>query len=55
MSFPVEHVQRTADAITSDDIEITLIKRGDHRLSEPDDLAKIRAAVAELSRSGATP
>lgn len=53
--IPVEHVQRTADAITSDDIEITLIKRGDHRLSEPDDLAKIRAAVAELSRSGATP
>lgn len=47
--IPVEHVLRTAGAITSDDIEITLIKRGDHRLSEPDDLAKIRAAVAELS------
>jgi pimeloyl-ACP methyl ester carboxylesterase len=47
--IPVEHVLRTADVITSDDIEITLIKKGDHRLSEPEDLEKIRAAVAELS------
>ncbi len=53
--IPVDHVLRTADAITSDDVEITLIKRGDHRLSEPTDLAKIRAAVTELSNYPATP
>ena len=47
-AIPVEHILRTADAITSNDIEITLIKNGDHRLSNPDDLDKIRAAVAEL-------
>ena len=48
-AIPVEHILRTADAITSEDIEITLIKNGDHRLSNPDDLDKIRAAVEELS------
>jgi pimeloyl-ACP methyl ester carboxylesterase len=48
-AIPVEHVLRTADAITSQDIEITLIKNGDHRLSDQDDLNKIRAAVAALS------
>ena len=48
--IPVAHVLRTANAITSDDIEITLIKGGDHRLSNPEDLGKLRAAVAELSR-----
>lgn len=48
-TIPVDHVLRTAAAITSDDIEITLIKDGDHRLSKPGDLEKIRAAVAALS------
>jgi len=48
-AIPVEHILRTADAITSENIEITLIKNGDHRLSNPDDLVKIRAAVEDLS------
>ncbi len=48
-TIPVDHVLRTAAAIASDDIEITLIKNGDHRLSEPGDLSKLRAAVDELS------
>ncbi len=45
----VDHILRTADAITSSDIETTLVKNGDHRLSTPTDLDKIRGAVAELS------
>ena len=49
-TIPVRHILRTAQAITSNDIEITLIKNGDHRLSEAGDLAKLRAAVNELSR-----
>ena len=47
--IPVAHILRTAEAITSDDVEVTLIKKGDHRLSEPDDLEKIRSAVVELT------
>ena len=49
--IPVEHVLRTADAITSSDIEILLIKNGDHRLSTPGDLDRIRSTVDSLSRS----
>lgn len=47
--IPVEHVLRTAEAITSDDLEITLIKNGDHRLSTVGDLDKIRNAIDALS------
>jgi pimeloyl-ACP methyl ester carboxylesterase len=37
-----------ADALESRDVLLTVIKGGDHRLSEPDHLARIEAAVAEL-------
>ena len=40
-----------AEALASPDVVVTLIKDGDHRLSEPDHLARIEAAVAELSRA----
>jgi pimeloyl-ACP methyl ester carboxylesterase len=46
--------QRTlglADALTTNDIVVSLIKDGDHRLSRPQDLERLTATVAELSRS----
>lgn len=49
-TIPIDHIICTAETIKSDDIVITLIKDGDHRLSRPADLDKIRAAVDELSR-----
>ena len=49
-AIPIDHIICTAETIKSDDIVITLIKDGDHRLSRPADLDKIRAAVDELSR-----
>jgi pimeloyl-ACP methyl ester carboxylesterase len=39
-----------AEALASRDVLVTLVKHGDHRLSEPDQLVRIEAAVAELSR-----
>lgn len=39
-----------ADALVSTDVVVTLIKDGDHRLSEPAQLARIEAAVVELSQ-----
>jgi pimeloyl-ACP methyl ester carboxylesterase len=39
-----------AAALESADVVVTLIKDGDHRLSEPDQLARIEAVVAELDR-----
>ncbi len=38
-----------AARLTTDDVRITLVKDGDHRLSRPQDLALIEAAVAELA------
>ena len=48
-AIPLEHILRTAKAITSENIEITLIKNGDHRLSTPTDLDKLCAAIDEIS------
>jgi pimeloyl-ACP methyl ester carboxylesterase len=38
-----------AAALAGDDVTVTLVKDGDHRLSEPPDLARLCAAVAEVS------
>jgi pimeloyl-ACP methyl ester carboxylesterase len=40
---------RLLERLTSTDATLTLIKDGDHRLSRPRDLARIFAAVAEVS------
>lgn len=38
-----------AEKLQSPDVALTLIKDGDHRLSRPQDLARLLAAVAELA------
>jgi len=45
---PWETALRTADRLTSRDVEIVLIKDGDHRLSRPRDLALLRRTLAAL-------
>ena len=40
---------RLAAALHSSDVQVTLIKDGDHRLSRPSDLALLLSAVAELA------
>lgn len=47
---PWQQAVRTAEALTSDDVVLTLIKGGDHRLSEPDQIDQIIAAVEETCR-----
>jgi pimeloyl-ACP methyl ester carboxylesterase len=46
---PWRHGLRTADAVSSGDVVFTLVKGGDHRLSSPDDLARLITAVEEVS------
>ena len=42
------------DQVTSDDVEVTLVKAGDHRLSEPGDLARLsRVLDGLIERVGA--
>jgi pimeloyl-ACP methyl ester carboxylesterase len=45
---PWTYAPRIADTLASDDVRITLIKDGDHRLNRPQDLALLRAAVEEF-------
>jgi hypothetical protein len=45
---PWRHALRTADAIASRDVTVTLIKDGDHRLSRPQDIAMLIDTVAQL-------
>jgi pimeloyl-ACP methyl ester carboxylesterase len=45
---PWRHAFALADRLPSDDVVLTLIQDGDHRLSRPQDIARILAAVGEF-------
>ena len=45
---PWQTALRLAERLQSDDVQATLIKDGDHRLSRPSDLALLRRALGEL-------
>jgi pimeloyl-ACP methyl ester carboxylesterase len=46
---PWRHALELANAIKSQDVVFTLIKDGDHRLSRPQDIARLLAAVDEAA------
>lgn len=48
-TVPWDFATRTADALTSNDVEITLVKGGDHRLSGAADLRRLCAAVEDVA------
>lgn len=50
---PWQHALRLAEAIGHDDVLVTLVKNGDHRLSTPENLARLDAMVEELSARAA--
>ncbi|WP_458097284.1 alpha/beta fold hydrolase [Roseomonas sp. WA12] len=45
---PWQHALRIAEALPGPDVTLTLIKDGDHRLSRPQDLARLTATLDEL-------
>ncbi|MCD6073476.1 MAG: hydrolase [Rhodospirillales bacterium] len=47
-AVPWETALRIQSALTSQDVEVTLIKDGDHRLSEPADLRRLTDVLATL-------
>ncbi len=47
-AVPWQTALRLAERIESRDVELTLVKDGDHRLSEPHDLARLFATVTRL-------
>jgi pimeloyl-ACP methyl ester carboxylesterase len=46
---PWKHAFRLAERLPSDDVVLTVIPDGDHRLSRPQDIARIIAAVTEIT------
>jgi pimeloyl-ACP methyl ester carboxylesterase len=46
---PWQHAFALTHRLPSDDVVLTMIQDGDHRLSRPQDIARIIAAVAEFS------
>ena len=52
---PWRHALRIADAFAGADVEIHLVKSGDHRLSEPEDLARLIRTTEEVCRLVAAP
>lgn len=48
---PWRHAFTLAHRLPSDDVVLTMIQDGDHRLSRPQDIARIIAAVRELSEA----
>ena len=45
---PWRHAFRITERLPSDDVVLTLVQDGDHRLSRPQDIARMLAAVAEF-------
>ncbi|MGP1275278.1 MAG: alpha/beta fold hydrolase [Caulobacterales bacterium] len=45
---PWQHAVRVCEALTSDDVSLHLTKTGDHRLSTPDDIARLISCVEAL-------
>lgn len=45
---PWQHAVELVSRFASDDVVLTLVKDGDHRLSRPEDIERLLAAVAEV-------
>ncbi len=46
---PWQHAAELVSRFASDDVVLTLVKDGDHRLSRPEDIDRLLAAVAEFA------
>jgi pimeloyl-ACP methyl ester carboxylesterase len=49
---PHTHALELVERLATDSVVLTLIKDGDHRLSRPDDIARILAAVEGITEEG---
>ena len=49
---PYGHVMRLVTCLAQDDVVLTLVKDGDHRLSRPEDIERLLRTVDELAAGG---
>jgi dipeptidyl aminopeptidase/acylaminoacyl peptidase len=45
---PWNHAVNLVSRLVHDDVVLTLVKDGDHRLSRPEDIERLLAAIAEF-------
>jgi pimeloyl-ACP methyl ester carboxylesterase len=48
-TVPWQFAIRAAEALTSEDVTVTLVKNGDHRLSDEENLARLTVAIDEVA------
>jgi len=48
-AVPWEHSLKIVDAVASDDVELSFIKDGEHRLSRVSDLERLKQVVLSLA------
>ncbi|MCA1299209.1 alpha/beta hydrolase [Stappia indica] len=48
-AVPWQHALRLVECLARDDVTLTLVKDGDHRLSRPEDMVRLMAAAASLA------
>ena len=46
--MPWQHALRLAHRLPAEEVVLTMIQDGDHRLSRPQDIARLLGAVAEI-------
>lgn len=52
---PWQHVVKLVEHLAEDDVTVTMIRDGDHRLSRPEDLDRLVAAVAAMAGRTVSP
>jgi len=52
---PWRHAAGLVERLASDDVVLTLVKDGDHRLSRPEDLERLNAAIAGIIEEAVLP
>lgn len=52
---PWQHVTKLVEHLAEDDVTVTMIRDGDHRLSRPEDLDRLVAAIAAMARGTVSP
>jgi pimeloyl-ACP methyl ester carboxylesterase len=52
---PWQHVMKLVEHLAEDDVAVTMIRDGDHRLSRPEDLDRLVAAVDAMARGSVSP
>jgi hypothetical protein len=46
--IPWRYALKFAECLATDDLEVTLLKAGDHRLSKPHEIARIIEAIQSI-------